>query len=198
MGAPRVAHVTRATRESHVEVRWNLDGQGRHQVQTGVGFLDHMLTQLAVHGLFDLEVRAQGDLHIDVHHTVEDVALTLGQALDQALGSRQGIVRMAHAFVPMDEALALVVVDLSGRPYAVFEARWHGPQVGQMPTSLVEHFFRSLATTGRMNLHAHVFYGRDDHHQAEALFKALARALHHATRLDPRRAASVPSSKGVL
>ncbi len=194
----RIAQVKRTTRETQVTVAWNLDGQGRFEGHTGVGFLDHMLEQLAVHGLFDLTVHAEGDLHVDVHHTVEDVALTLGMALDQALGDRRGIVRMGFAYVPMDEALARVVVDLSGRPYTVFQAHWHGPAIGNLPTSLVAHFFRSLATTGRLNLHAQVLYGQDDHHQAEALFKALARALDQATRLDPRRQTQVPSSKGVV
>ena len=197
-GMKRQAQLERTTKETRVSVTLNLDGTGRHAIRTGLGFLDHMLVQLAVHGLFDLDLEAQGDLHVDPHHTVEDVALTLGRALDQALGDRKGLVRMGHAYVPMDEALARVVVDLSGRPYAVFWARWHTPYVGGLPTSLVEHFFRSLATTARMNLHAAVLYGRDDHHQAEALFKALARALHQATRLDPRRGAQVPSSKGAL
>ncbi len=200
MDAPtsRRAQVSRATRETRVRVEWHLDGQGRFQGGTGIGFLDHMLEQIAVHGLFDLVVEAEGDLHVDPHHTVEDVALTLGMALDRALGERKGIVRMGFAYVPMDEALARVVVDLSGRPYVVFQVQWHTPAVGGLPTSLIGHFFRSLATTARMNLHAQVLYGEDDHHQAEALFKALARALRQATRLDPRRADAVPSSKGAL
>lgn len=198
MGTPRRARVTRTTHETRVTVDLNLDGHGHHAVQTGIGFLDHMLVQVAVHGCFDLTIEAQGDLHVDPHHTVEDVALTLGMALDQALGDRKGIVRMGHAYVPMDEALARVVIDMSGRPYAVFQARWHGPSVGGLPTSLIGHFFRSLATAARMNLHAHVFYGEDDHHQAEALFKALGRALNMATRLDLQRGDRVPSSKGIV
>jgi len=153
---------------------------------------------VAVHGLFDLDVKAAGDLHIDAHHTVEDVALTLGQALAEALGDKRGLVRMGSAYVPMDEALAFVAVDLSGRPYSVIEAAWHGPMLGQMPTSLVEHFLESLASAGRLNLHARVLYGRDDHHQAEALFKALGRALGAATQIDPRRGGQIPSTKGTL
>lgn len=195
---PRRARLTRKTRETTVVVDLNLDGRGHHQVRTGIGFLDHMLVQVAVHGLFDLVLEAQGDLHIDPHHTVEDVALTLGQALDEVLADRRGLVRMGHAYVTMDDALARVVVDLSGRPYTVFQAQWHGPSVGGLPTSLIAHFFRSLATIGRMNLHAHVLYGEDDHHQAEALFKALGRALDQATRVDPRRETGIPSSKGVI
>jgi len=153
---------------------------------------------MAVHGLLDLTVRAKGDLEIDPHHTVEDVALTLGACLDQALGDRRGLVRMGHAYVPMDETLAFVALDLSGRPYTVFEGEWSAPLLGQMPATLVSHFLESLATTGRLNLHARVLYGRDDHHKAEALFKALGRALEMAARLEPRRAAQIPSTKGAL
>ena len=194
----RQSSIHRKTNETDVAIQLDLDGQGLHQVATGVGFLDHMLTHLAVHGLFDLTVQAQGDLHIDVHHTVEDVALALGQALDQALGKRKGIVRMGSSYVPMDESLAFVAVDLSGRPYSVIQADWHTPAVGNIPTSLFPHFFESLAVTARLNLHARILYGRDDHHQAEALFKALGRALEAAVRLDPRRQGRVPSTKGTL
>jgi imidazoleglycerol-phosphate dehydratase len=194
----RIGEIHRKTKETEISVKIDLDGDGRHDCQTGVGFLDHMLDHIAVHGLFDLQVRAQGDLQVDVHHTVEDVALVLGQALDKALGNRQGIVRIASAYVPMDEALAFVAVDLSGRPYAVVQADWHTPQVGSIPTSLLTHFFESLAVTARCNLHARVLYGRDDHHQAEALFKALGRALDGATQLDPRRGSAIPSTKGSL
>ena len=193
----RTATISRHTSETQIELSLNLDGAGRHQISTGVGFLDHMLTALAVHGLFDLNVAATGDLHIDAHHTIEDVGLVLGMALGEALGDRKGIRRMAHAYVPMDEALARVVVDLSGRPYTVFKAEWGAPLIGQFPTSLVGHFFESVAIRGNFNLHAEVLYGRDDHHQAEALFKALARALSEAVALDPRRS-TVPSTKGTL
>jgi imidazoleglycerol-phosphate dehydratase len=194
----RTAALHRTTSETDISVTLDLDGSGLHDIATGVGFLDHMLTHLAVHGLFDLTVKAQGDLHIDAHHTIEDTALVLGQAFAEALGDRRGIVRMGHAYVPMDEALAFVAVDLSGRPYAVVQAEWRAPAIGQFPTPLVPHFFESLAVTTKANLHARVLYGRDDHHQAEALFKALARALDAATQLDPRRAGSVPSTKGAL
>ena len=193
----REATIQRTTSETDIKLRLCLDGQGRHQIKTGVGFLDHMLTALAVHGLFDLSIEANGDLHVDVHHTVEDVGLVLGQALDQALGTRQGIYRMGHAYVPMDEALGFVAVDLSGRPYTVFSGKWHTSAIGQLPTDLVQHFFESLATQAKMNLHACIEYGRNDHHQAEALFKALARALRTAVTIDPRRHA-VPSTKGTL
>lgn len=194
----RHSEISRNTSETQIQITLDLDGTGKHEVSTGVGFLDHMLTHLAVHGLFDLTVNAQGDLHIDVHHTVEDVALVLGQAFDQALGDRKGIVRMGDCFAPMDETLAHVTIDLSGRPYAVIQAEWHSPYVGNIPTTLFPHFFESFAVTSRCNLHARVLYGRDDHHQAEALFKAWARALDIATQVDPRRAGAVPSTKGTL
>lgn len=194
----RIAHVERTTRETRVVVSLNLDGIGEAEINTGIGFYDHMLTHVAHHGLFDLVVRAEGDLHVDEHHTAEDVAIALGQALDQALGNRAGIVRMADAWVTMDEALAHVVVDLSGRPYTVFSAEFATPRIGGLGTSLIAHIFESLAVHARMNLHARVLYGRDDHHKAEALFKALGRALDAATQLDPRRAGRVPSTKGVL
>ncbi|MCC7118442.1 MAG: imidazoleglycerol-phosphate dehydratase HisB [Anaerolineales bacterium] len=194
----RIAEIIRQTNETRVEIKLNLDGSGRPEIATGVGFLDHMLTHLAVHGLFDLAVQAQGDLHVDIHHTVEDVALVLGQAFDRALGDRSGIFRMGDCFAPMDETLAHVALDLSGRPYAVIQAEWHSPAVGNIPTSLFPHFLESFAVTARCNLHARVLYGRDDHHQAEALFKALARTLDTATQIDARRIGSVPSTKGSL
>jgi len=194
----RIATLERQTSETHVRVSLALDGHGEHRIATGLPFLDHMLRHLAVHGLFDLTLEGQGDLEIDPHHTVEDVALTLGMAFDQALGDRRGIARMGHAYVPMDETLAFVAVDLSGRPYAVVQADWHAPIVGGIPTSLWPHFLESFAVTGRCNLHARVLYGRDDHHQTEALFKALGRALDAATLLDPRRGERLPSTKGVL
>jgi len=187
-----------SNQRTQIEIKLDLDGSGKHEVSTGIGFLDHMLTHLAVHGLFDLSVQAKGDLHIDPHHTVEDVALALGQAFDQALGDRKGIVRMADCFAPMDETLAHVAIDLSGRPYSVIQAEWHAPYVGNIPTTLFPHFFESFAVTARCNLHARILYGRDDHHQAEALFKAWARALDMASQIDPRRAGVIPSTKGKL
>jgi histidinol-phosphate aminotransferase len=196
-GAPRQAEIWRQTGETEVSVRLGLDGTGRYHVDTGLGFLDHMLAQVAAHGLFDLEVQARGDLEVDEHHTVEDVAIALGDALDKALGDRQGLVRIAHAYAPLDEALARVVVDLSGRPYAVVEAQFSTPRIGAVDTDLLVHFLETLATHGRLSLHAQVLHGRNDHHRAEALFKALGRALDAATRLDPRRQ-GVPSTKGVL
>jgi imidazoleglycerol-phosphate dehydratase len=194
----RTAKIDRKTNETEVSLSLNLDGKGKYTLDTGIGFLDHMLSHVAVHGLFDLELKARGDLQVDVHHTVEDCALALGQAFDQALGQRLGIVRMGSATVPMDESLAFVCVDLSGRPYSVVQAEWHGPSLGNIPTSLFPHFLESFAVTSRCNLHARVLYGRDDHHQAEALFKAFGRALDEATKIDPRRASAVPSTKGSL
>jgi imidazoleglycerol-phosphate dehydratase len=194
----RTSSITRKTNETDIAIELNLDGSGQHDISTGIGFLDHMLTHVAVHGLFDLTVKATGDLHIDVHHTVEDVALALGSAFDQALGDRKGIVRMSSFYAPMDETLAFVALDLSGRPYAVIDAEWGNAPVGQIPTSLFPHFFESFAVTSRCNLHARVLYGRDDHHKAEALFKAFARALDSATMIDERRKNNVPSTKGTL
>ncbi len=193
----RQAVIHRQTKETEIELTLELDGRGEYEIETGIPFLDHMLSHLALHGLFDLRVQAQGDLEVDAHHTVEDVAICLGKALDQALGERAGIVRLAHSYVPMDEALAFVAVDLSGRAYAVVEADFAAPRVGSLATSLIPHFLETLADHARLNLHARVVYGRDDHHQAEALFKALGRALGAATRMDPRRE-GVPSTKGVL
>ncbi|MFL5259351.1 MAG: imidazoleglycerol-phosphate dehydratase HisB [Hyphomicrobiales bacterium] len=194
----RRASVHRRTNETDIELTLDLDGTGQYQIATGVGFLDHMLTHVAVHGLFDLGVKAQGDLHIDAHHTIEDTALAFGQALAEAAADKRGISRMGSAYVPMDETLAFVAVDLSGRPYAVVEAGWSAPAIGQFPTSMVNHFFESVAANARANIHARIEYGRDDHHKAEALFKALGRALRQATAIDPRRGGDLPSTKGVL
>lgn len=192
----RIAAMERKTKETDIQVSLNLDGTGQSEIQTGVGFFDHMLHHVAVHGLLDLNVRARGDLHIDAHHTVEDVAIVLGDALDHAVGDRKGIARIGFSYVPMDEALARVVIDLSGRGYAVFDGEFVTPMIGAFPTSLVAHFIETLARHARMNLHAQVLYGRDDHHKAEALFKALGRALSLAAAPDARRAET--STKGTL
>ncbi len=194
----RTASLNRQTKETNISLTLNIDGIGRHDIATGIGFLDHMLSHVAVHGLFDVQLRAEGDLHIDVHHTVEDVALAFGQAFDQALGDRAGIQRMASVVVPMDESLAEVAIDLSGRPYAVILVDWSSPQVGGIPTTLFPHFLESFATASRANLHARIHYGQDDHHKAEALFKSLGRALDAAARIDPRRVGNIPSTKGTL
>jgi imidazoleglycerol-phosphate dehydratase len=194
----RKAHVQRETRETQIEVALNLDGSGKYNINTGIGFLDHMLNHIAAHGMFDLDVKASGDLEIDAHHTVEDVALALGNAFDKALGKREGIVRMGSAYVPMDESLGFVAVDLSGRPYTVIDITWSTPAINSIPVTLLEHFFESFAVTARANIHVRLLCGRDDHHKAEALFKALGRALDTATQIDPRRGQTIPSTKGVL
>lgn len=193
----RQTTITRTTGETDITLSLNLDGTGQHQISTGIGFLDHMLTAVSVHALFDLTVQAKGDLHIDNHHTIEDVGIVLGQALNAAVGDRKGINRVGHAYVPMDEALGFVALDFSGRPYTVFTAEWRTPAIGQFPTDLVQHFFESVAVHGRITLHAQV-NGRNDHHKAEALFKALARALRTAVAQDPQRADNIPSTKGTL
>ena len=179
--------MVRKTRETNVEIELDLDGSGQYSIQTGLPFLDHMLAQVAAHGLFDLEIKAEGDLQIDPHHTVEDVALAWAMPLHKALGERHGIVRMASAACPMDETLAWTVIDFSGRPYAVIQANWTSPEAGGIATTLFTHFLESFATQARCNLHAQVMYGRDDHHKAEAFFKSLGRALDAATQIDERR-----------
>lgn len=196
--AMRSARIHRKTGETDVNVYLNLDGAGRHSIDTGLPFLDHMLAQVAVHGLFDLDIHAVGDVNVDPHHTLEDTALALGQAFTAALGNRTGINRAASFEYPMDECLASVAVDFSGRPYVVTQAEWRTPAVGGLPVTLFPHFLESFAVQARCTLHVRAFYGRDDHHQVEAIFKALGRALSAAVALDPRRAGIVPSSKGIL
>jgi imidazoleglycerol-phosphate dehydratase len=194
----RVAEIRRETKETVVHVRLDVDGTGRADVATGIGFLDHMLDALARHARFDLTVKATGDLHIDAHHTAEDVAIVLGQALDRALGDKKGLRRFADATVPLDEALSQVVVDLSGRGFAAVDLPFRGETIGQLPTEMVPHFLRSFAVEGRLTLHVRLLAGENDHHRAEATFKALARCLDLATRRDPRIGDLVPSTKGAL
>jgi len=194
----RRGNVRRETKETQVVVEMNLDGNGRADIDTGIGMLDHLLEQVAQHGLIDITLKAKGDLHRDAHHTAEDVALCLGRALNDALGDRQGIVRMADALVPLDEALALVALDLNGRGYSSLDLSWSGESMGDLPTEMVGHVLATLAVEGRFTLHARILSGANDHHKAEALFKALGRALGAATRLDPRRAGRTPSTKGTL
>ena len=194
----RTATVVRETKETRVEVSIDLDGSGQSSAQTGIGMLDHLVEQIGKHGLFDLSVTAKGDLHVDEHHTVEDVGIAIGQALDKALGERRGIVRMADALVPLDEALASVAVDLSGRPFCSVEAHWTLERIGELPASLVEHLLGSIAAEARLTLHARVLAGENDHHRAEAMCKALGRALAAATRIEPRLGGQVPSTKGSL
>ena len=194
----RVGQVRRETSETAIEVTWNLDGVGRYEVETGVGFLDHMLSALSRHGRFDLTVKAEGDLQIDEHHTVEDVGIGLGQSLDRALGDRRGIRRFGDARVPMDDALAEAAIDLSGRGLGVLDITCLGPAVGGINGQMFPHFFRSLAGAARMTLHASIVRGENDHHRVEALFKAFARALDDATRIDERLGGELPSTKGAL
>lgn len=193
----RKAELRRETSETAVEVAIDLDGEGQAEVSTGVGFFDHMLTHLARHGLFDVTVRAKGDLHIDPHHTVEDVGIALGKVFSQALGGTQGLTRFGHAVVPMDEALAEATVDFSGRPYLVFDAALPQVSVGAFDAELTEEFFRAFAINARITLHVKLCYGKNTHHAIEGLFKAVARALRQAVTLDPR-VKGVPSTKGML
>ena len=193
----RKAVVKRKTRETDIELSLVLHGEGRSKIATGIGFLDHMLTSFATHGRFDLEVKCKGDLHVDAHHSVEDVGIALGQALKQALGDKAGIVRFGHAYCPLDEALSRCVIDLSGRPWLTFGVTFKAQRVGDMPTELFEDFFWALADHGRLNLHLDLIRGRNGHHIAETLFKASSRALAMAVALDPR-VKGVPSTKGSL
>jgi imidazoleglycerol-phosphate dehydratase len=194
----RQATLTRKTAETDIVLTLSLDGSGAADVSTGIGFLDHMLTALAKHGLFDLSVKAVGDLHIDFHHTTEDVGIVLGQAIGQALGDKRGITRFGHALVPLDEALAEVVVDTSGRPFLAWNVNFAQPKIGEMDTELFEEFFRALAMNALITLHVTQKAGRNAHHVAEAAFKAAARALRMAVQKDPRMGDAVPSTKGSL
>ncbi len=194
--APRSATVARKTGETDIRVALTLDGAGAAKVSTGLGFLDHMLTALAKHSRVDLELSCTGDLHVDDHHTAEDCALALGKALDDALGDRAGIARFAHAYAPLDEALARVVVDLSGRPFSAVNIRFTRASIGDIATENITHFFQSFATAARLTLHVDLIRGENDHHKAEACFKALALALRGAVALDPT--AGMPSTKGTL
>jgi len=194
----RTATVSRRTSETDIALTLDLDGSGQADIATGIGFLDHMLTALTRHGLFDLTVRAKGDLHIDFHHTTEDVGIVLGQAFAQALHDKRGIVRFGHAFVPMDETLAEAAVDISGRPFLVWNVDFARPKIGEMDTELFEEFFRALAMNALVTLHVNLRYGRNAHHVAEACFKATARALRMAASIDPRAADAIPSTKGAL
>ncbi|MFN0070656.1 MAG: imidazoleglycerol-phosphate dehydratase HisB [Chloroflexota bacterium] len=194
----RVGTSSRETRETSIAVRWDVDGTGVANISTGIGFLDHMLESLARHGRFDITVQAKGDLHIDDHHTVEDIGIGLGRALAEALGERRGIRRFGHAIVPLDEALSMASVDLSGRGNAFVELGLKGPSLGTLATEMVPHFFLSLAQEARVTLHVHSMLGANDHHRVESAFKSVARALDDATRYDERIAGEIPSTKGAL
>ena len=193
----------RKTKESVVNISLNLDGSGTSKINTGIGFFDHMLNHIAIHGLFDIEVMVNGDLHVDTHHTIEDVGIVLGKSFLQAIGDKAGIVRIGHSYVPMDDALAFVAVDFSNRPYSIIEIPWTGKYFGTkrdelIPVTLIEHFLQTFATHASITLHVKILSGKDDHHKAESVFKALGRALDKASRFDSKRKESIPSTKGIL
>ena len=194
----RQARVERSTKETRISASVNLDGTGKYSVKTGIGFLDHMLEQLSRHSLIDLEVEAKGDLHIDFHHTTEDTGIVIGQAVAKALGDRLGIRRYADALIPMDETLTRCALDISGRPWLVFKADFGTPRLGEWDTELIEHWFHSFAQSAGITLHIENLYGSNNHHVVESCFKALARALRQAVEIDPRKADSIPSTKGTL
>lgn len=195
---PRIAELARNTAETQVSVRVNLDGTGESRLHTGIGFFDHMLDQIARHGLIDLDIDAEGDLHIDGHHTVEDVGITLGQAVHKAIGDKKGIRRYGHAYVPLDEALSRVVIDFSGRPGLVMDVTFSSGMIGNFDSQLVHEFFQGFVNHAFVTLHIDNLKGVNAHHQAETIFKAFGRALRAAVELDPRSAGQVPSTKGTL
>jgi len=194
----RSAHIERNTKETRISVALDLDGTGRASIATGIGFLDHMLDQLARHSLIDLKVEAKGDLHIDFHHTTEDTGIVIGQAVAQALGDRRGIMRWGEATVPMDETLTRVALDASNRPYLIWKVRFTRPKLGEMDTELFKEWFQAFAQHAGVTLHVENLYGENNHHIVESCFKGLARALRAAIAIDPRRADAVPSTKGTL
>ncbi len=194
----RTATIDRKTKETQITATVNLDGTGAYKVETGIGFLDHMLEQLARHSLIDIELKAKGDLHIDFHHTAEDSGIVLGQAFAKALGDKQGITRYASVHLPMDETLTRVAVDVSGRPYLIWKVEFSRPKVGEMDTELFREWFQAFAQNAGITLHIETLYGENNHHIAETCYKGLARALRTAVTLDPRQAGRVPSTKGTL
>ncbi len=196
--APRVAKVSRQTAETQISVALNLDGSGQAQLATGIGFLDHMLDQIARHGLIDLNIQCQGDLHIDGHHTVEDIGITLGQAVAQAVGDKKGIRRYGHAYVPLDEALSRVVIDFSGRPGLEMDVHFTASMIGALDTQLVYEFFQGFVNHAGVSLHIDNLKGQNAHHQCETIFKAFGRAVRAALEFDPRALGSIPSTKGSL
>ncbi|VXC89836.1 imidazoleglycerol-phosphate dehydratase HisB [Sphingomonas sp. AX6] len=194
----RTATVTRNTAETAIDVTVNIDGTGQYSISTGIGFLDHMVEQLSRHSLIDIEMKVEGDLHIDQHHTVEDSALALGEAVAKALGDKRGIRRYGDALSPMDETLTRVALDISGRPYLVFDVEFSQPRLGEMDTEMFEHWFHSFAQTAGLTLHVETLHGSNNHHIAEAAYKGLARSLRTAVEIDARKADAIPSTKGVL
>lgn len=194
----RTGRIERKTAETAIEVEVNLDGSGAYTVSTGIGFLDHMVEQFAKHSLIDVTMKVEGDLHVDQHHTTEDSALALGQALAQALGDKAGIARYGHAYSPMDETLARVALDISGRPYLAWRAGFSQPRLGEWDTELIEHWFHSVAQTAGITLHVELLYGQNNHHICEAIYKGFARAMRAAVEVDPRKGGAIPSTKGQL
>ena len=194
----RTARIARKTHETDIEVEVNLDGTGTYAVSTGIGFLDHMIEQFSRHSLIDITCRITGDLHVDQHHTTEDSAIAIGQAIAQALGDKAGIGRYGMAYSPMDEALSRVVLDISGRPWLVWNAKFTQPRLGEMDTELFEHWFHSIAQAIGLTLHIEQLYGANNHHIIEGIFKGFARAMRSAVELDPRKGGAVPSTKGIL
>ena len=194
----RTANISRTTKETAIAVTVNLDGSGDYQVSTGIGFLDHMIEQLSRHSLIDIALSVKGDLHVDQHHTVEDSALALGEAVATALGDKRGIARYGEAHAPMDETLTRVALDISGRPYCVWKSGFSQARLGEMDTELFSHWYASFAQTAGITLHLETLYGENNHHIAESGFKALARALRQAIAIDPRKGDAIPSTKGVL
>lgn len=194
----RTATISRITHETDIHVQVNLDGSGEYDISTGIGFLDHMIEQFSRHSLIDLTVRIKGDLHVDQHHTTEDSALAIGQALSEALADKSGIVRYGSVYSPMDEALVRVAVDISGRPYLVWKAGFSQPRLGEMDTELFQHWFHSVAQAAGLTLHCELLYGDNNHHIVEGIYKGFARAMRQAVEIDPRKAGAIPSTKGTL
>ncbi|WP_338446266.1 imidazoleglycerol-phosphate dehydratase HisB [Pelagerythrobacter marensis] len=194
----RKGKIERKTAETAIEIEVNLDGSGSYNVSTGIGFLDHMVEQFAKHSLIDVTMKVDGDLHVDQHHTTEDSAIALGQALAQALGDKAGIARYGHAYSPMDETLARVALDISGRPYLAWRAGFSQPRLGEWDTELIEHWFHSVAQAAGITLHVELLYGQNNHHICEAIYKGFARAMRAAVEIDPRKGGAVPSTKGIL
>jgi imidazoleglycerol-phosphate dehydratase len=195
---PRTGRISRKTAETAIEVAVNLDGTGAYDVSTGIGFLDHMIEQFARHSLIDIVCKVDGDLHVDQHHTTEDSAIAIGQAISQALADKRGIVRYGSAYSPMDEALARVALDISGRPILVWKMQFSQPRLGEMDTELFEHWFHSISQAAGITLHIETLYGQNNHHMIEGIFKGFARAMRQAVEIDPRKADAVPSTKGIL
>lgn len=194
----RIARIARKTQETDIAVEVNLDGTGAYQVSTGIGFLDHMIEQFSRHSLIDITCQITGDLHVDQHHTTEDSAIAIGQAIVEALGNKAGIGRYGMAYSPMDEALCRVALDISGRPFLVWKAHFSQPRLGEMDTELFEHWFHSISQAVGITLHVELLYGQNNHHIIEGIFKGFARAMRQAVELDPRKGSAIPSTKGVL